>query len=163
MLQRPVFRPDPVGSPGQYKTYVLRQPRDTMIKATCEQVGCEQWARGWDTIIDESTNCGAARPTEMCRWVAVGSACGSCQAHFLRHGAGRTFREGRTQTNLTVFRFESKQRCFTEHQTRPQIYLVRAGDWRQNQGLIRRHVRPGDWVDDFTEHQNRIIERQERG
>ncbi|WP_225840314.1 hypothetical protein [Streptomyces sp. NK08204] len=70
----------------------------------------------------------------------------------------------KTDAGLTVFRFESGQRCFAEHYTRPEIYLVRDGDWRGNPtGRRRQHTRPADWVEDMAENQGRLIELQERG
>jgi hypothetical protein len=63
-----------------------------------------------------------------------------------------------------VFRFDSGQRCFAEHQTNPEQYGVRDGDWRGNPtGRVRAHQRPADWVEDFGEHQIRIADQQQKG
>lgn len=142
---RPVNRIPPLGPTEAYQTYVLRSPRDTRVRAACEQVGCQAWRHGWDTTVDERTELGAQ------------------QAAYIRHQSGRTFREMRTQDGLTVFRFEPGQRCFAEHHTRPEIFLARRGDWRGDLGLIRRHTRPVDWVEDFGEHQQALADRQQQG
>lgn len=131
---------------GAYQTYSITKPRDTLIKAVCEQVGCSAWRHGWESSIDESTELGKK------------------QAEYIRQKSGRTFRELRRANGMTTFRFESGQRCFADHQTRPEIYRVRDGDWRGNPtGRTRVHARPEDWVDDFGTHQLRLVENQERG
>lgn len=131
---------------GAYQTYSITQPHDTLVRAACEQVGCTAWASGWQSTIDESTPLGAQ------------------QAAYIRTQSGRTFREQRTGNGLTVFRFEAHQRCFTNHETRPQLFAVRDGDWRGNPtGRVRQHQRPADWVDDFGEHQLRLINQQQKG
>lgn len=129
-----------------YETYSITSPRDTAVKAACEQVSCPQWRHGWDTAVDESTELGTA------------------QAAYIRSQSGRTFRELRTEAGLTVFRFESGQRCFAEHRTRPEVYLVRDGDFRGNPtGRRRQHTRPQDWVEDFGEHLQLVNDVRARG
>ena len=141
---RPISRITPSGPATAFQTYRIISPPDRQVKAACEQVGCLAWLHGWETRVDESTPLGQA------------------QAAYIRQRSGRTFREMRTG-GLTVFRFLPKQRCFAEHQTRPETFLVRGGDWRQNTGLIREHQRPADWVEDFSLHQDRLSEQQRRG
>lgn len=127
-----------------YKTYQIVSPPDRSIVAACEEVGCVAWLYGWETVVDESTQLGAK------------------QAHYIRGYARRTYRETKRGDGLTVFRFESRQRCFAEHRTRPEVYAVKGGDWRGNpQGIPPRiHTRPADWVEDFAEHQEKL--REER-
>jgi len=141
---RQINRVTPVGPASAYQTYQIAAPADTTIVAACEQVGCASWANGWDTVIDESTPLGAD------------------QAAYIRQQAGRTFRELRREDGLTVFRFESRQRCFAEHRTRPEFYVVKDGDWRASQN-VRRHANADDWVDDFRNHQDQLATRLERG
>ena len=142
---RPLTRITPVGQPDNYQTYSITSPPDRQVKAACEQVGCEAWRHGWQSVIDESTSLGRD------------------QAAYIRTRAGRTFREQRTGAGLTVFVFESGQRCFAEHRTRPEIYAVRSGDWRDYSGPVRRHVRAQDWREDFGEHQLRLVEQRQHG
>jgi hypothetical protein len=142
---RPLTRIEPAMPPQAYKTYQLVSPRDVLVKTACEQVACPAWLNGWESPIDEATDLGRA------------------QAAYIRQQSGRTFAELRTQAGLTVFRFASRQRCFADHQTRPETYLVTRGDWRSEFDLIRRHTRPVDWVDDFAEHQQTLADRLERG
>lgn len=130
-----------------YQTYSITQPRDATVKAACEQVSCAAWRFGWDSVIDESTEQGKN------------------QAFYIRKYSGRTFREMKRGDGLTVFRFESGQRCFAEHQTRPELYAVRDGDCARGNptGQVRRHARAADWVEDFGEHQLRLVDQQQKG
>jgi len=140
------WRIPPQGPAAAYQTYLIRQPRDTSVIQACHEVGCQAWRNGWETVVDERTDLGAS------------------QAAYIRTGSRRTFREQRTEGGLTVFRFESGQRCFTEHRTKPQIFAVRGGDWRGNPSGDRRvHQSPDDWVEDFGEHQIAVAEQTERG
>lgn len=139
-------RIDPNLPVGAYQTYSISAQRDTTVVAACEQVGCPAWTHGWDSVIDESTELGRS------------------QAAYIRTQSRRAFRETKTDAGLTVFRFEAHQRCFAEHRTRPEIYLVRDGDWRGNPtGRRRQHARPADWVEDMQENQGRLAEAQQRG
>ncbi|GGU13282.1 hypothetical protein [Streptomyces violascens] len=141
-----MYRLDPLHAVEAYQTYSITVPPDVLVKAACEQVGCEAWRNGWESVINEATDLGRA------------------QAEYIRTRAGRTFREQRTGGGFTVFRFEAGQRCFAEHQTRPELYAVRDGDWRGNPtGRARQHTRAADWVEDFGEHQQRIADQTEKG
>lgn len=142
---RPINRIPPQGPVGAYQTYTVSSPTDRLVRTACEQAGCLAWRYGWETRVDESTPIGQQ------------------QAHYVRVQSGRTFREFRTQDGLTVFRFEPYQRCFAEHRTRPEFYGVRAGDWRRSLGVLRRHTRAADWVEDFGEHQQRLAEERQKG
>lgn len=145
---RPLHRVDRLLLPAAaYKTYAIDSPRDTTVVAACRQVGCAAWWRGWESLIDESTELGRR------------------QAAYIRHESGRSFREWRTdQPGVVIFRFEAFQRCFTEHRTRPELFTVRGGDWRGNpSGEVYRHTRPADWVDDFAQNLDRVRTAQERG
>ncbi|MGW3025870.1 hypothetical protein [Streptomyces sp. NPDC001221] len=131
---------------GAYQTYSITAPPDTAHRSACERANCQAWRYGWESAIDESTELGQR------------------QAAYIRQQSGRTFREMKTDAGLTVFRFEPHQRCFAEHGTRPEIYLVRDGDWRGNPtGRQRQHTRAQDWVEDFGEHQQRIADQQQKG
>lgn len=141
-----MFRIQPAAPANAYQTYAIRSPHDRTVKAACEVVRCEAWLNGWETQVDESTDLGRA------------------QADYIRRQSGRTFREQHTEAGLTVFRFESRQRCFADHKTRPESYSVRLGDWRAtSRGPARMHVSAADWVEDFGEHQERVADQQRKG
>lgn len=142
-----VFRPqDPLGPVQAYQTWSIRpHPEDRReAKTLCQRVGCRHWREGWESVIDETTQLGKA------------------QAAFIR-GSGRTFREQRTAVGLTVFRFEPYQQCFAEHKTRPDLYLVRGGDYRGNLGRLRVHQRPEDWVEHVQQHMGLLLDERDKG
>lgn len=130
-----------------YVTYRLAQPSDQMIVVACEQAGCPYWTTGWDTIVDEATDLGVA------------------QAAWIRLSAGRTYRERRTGEGLTVFSFEAHQRCFTDHETVPEVYARIGGDHRGNPRGTRPYVHrnPDDWVEDFALNQQAVADQREKG
>jgi hypothetical protein len=129
----------------QYQTYAISSPTDRLVLAACHQVGCPAWTHGWESAIDERTELGQG------------------QALYIRTQGGRTFKESRTGDGLTVFRFDSGQRCFSEHRTRPEVYTVKPGDWRGTYGDTRRHASAADWVDEFGEHQQNLADLIEKG
>ena len=132
--------------PEAVQSYRIHSPRDTAVKTACEQAGCQWWSTGWDTKVDERT------------------PLGQFQASYIRTEAGRSFREMRTADGLTVFRFDPYQRCFDDHVTLPERFLVVGGDWRGNpRGERRVHARADDWVEDFAEHQQVLKDALDRG
>ena len=140
------FRLPPQGPVQVYQTFSVRTRSDRAVKTVCEKVGCPAWRQGWESVIDERTDLGKQ------------------QAAYIRTQSGRTFREQKTAAGLTVFRFESGQRCFAEHQTRPELYLVRDGDYRGNPtGRRRVHTRAADWVEHMQEEFGRFDEDRHRG
>ena len=169
----------PSAPAGAFKTYSFTQRTDLLMRTACEKAGCQDWLRGWRVTADESKDCGV-RGSRVCRWAAAGVLpCGTCQSRYIRFGSGRTFTEQRTGEGLTVFTFASRQRCFAEHKTMPQNFLVRAGDWRNMvwapdahgiwnwrhdpRSIEQVHQSPADWVEDFGLHQQRVAADQARG
>lgn len=126
--------------PGQ--AYRVHMPHDFTVVAACEDVGCDQWRRGWETVCDETTSDGAT----VAAWIRSGQS-------------GRTFAElPRLGGGPAVFRFESRQRCFREHRTRPGRLLVHQGG-----RVAREHTSLRFLAEDYTEHVGRLAEQQERG
>jgi hypothetical protein len=142
------FRFDPQGPVQAYKTYQVKAPRATHFRpATCKEVDCAAYRNGWVTNVDTNT------------------AIGRQQANYIRLHSGRTWAVSEVN-NLASFAFPPGQECFREHSVpleREPLYVVRGGDWRANLGMIRQHVRPADWVDDFATHQQSIADTVERG
>lgn len=131
---------------GAYQTYEIRAPRATHFRpASCAEAGCANFRNGWRVRVE-----GLPAP--------------------LLHAAKNS---GRKYTVLSVAEgetwlvFEAGQSCFAKHEVplgRPELYVVRDGDWRGNPtGRTRTHVRAADWVEDFAEHQLRVAEQVERG
>jgi hypothetical protein len=121
------------------RDYLLRMPKDISIVAACSEVGCENWLYGWDTILDEGTPEGR----DGANWIRSGQS-------------RRDFTEMRGG-DVTVFRFGPHQRCFGEHRTRPQRFLVRAGQQLSARSGLR------DWIDDLGEHAGQLEDQLKRG
>jgi hypothetical protein len=147
MMPEP-FRVPPRMDPTAYKTYRIQAPKATHYrKATCREVDCPNFASGWLTTVDVSTELGAR------------------QANYIRLHSGRSFTYVEVGT-LVSFTFPAGQACFQEHTRpldRPEIYTVTPGDYRAATGETRRHRNADDWVDDFAEHQNRLHTEHEKG
>lgn len=136
----------PQGQPQDYQTFQVTTPRDGGVLTACKDAGCQAYAHGWESTVDERTPYGRG------------------QAHYIRWQSGRTHRERKTADGLTVFTFEAFQRCFQEHYTRPEIYVVRGGDWRGNPtGAFRRHENSGDWLEHFALNQQKLSDQAQQG
>jgi hypothetical protein len=131
------------------QTYSVHAPAEThFVDATCEDVGCDAHAYGWKTIVDTATDRGAG------------------QAFYIRNDRTRSHTEERREDGMTVFLFKPGQRCFTKHRrrtARPEIFVVRDGDWRGNPtGRVQR-MRTGEWLDRFGNHMENLRKTIERG
>lgn len=145
-----MFRIEPSMPASAYKTYQILQPAQTHFRdATCQEVDCEAYAKGWVTTIDVATELGAK------------------QANYIHLHSRRHFSYVQTGT-IVSFTFPAGQKCFRQHKVsleRDQIYVVRDGDWRGNpRGTApRRHSNAADWLDDFANHQDKIAREIENG
>lgn len=146
------FRLPPMLPVTAVKTYSIAAPRATHWRAaTCAEVECENHTHGWVSDIDESTEDGQ-------KW-----------AFLIRKRSGRSYTETRLDSGVTRFAFGPGQTCFqaSEHKLpngRPELYVVRGGDWRGNpRGEIQQGLTPGQWTDDFGQHQEVLADRLKRG
>ncbi len=135
-----------------FKTYGVSMPvRTHWISATCEDISCGPYLNGWKTVVPD----------------------GSDHAQLIRSADFRRryrYSETAVEGGLTEFIFPPGQSCFqaSSHRVpleRPAVFSVRGGDWRGNpMGIPARvHVRAQDWVEDFSEHQDKIASAIERG
>jgi hypothetical protein len=151
---RPVNRIQPVGPVQAYKTYSVASPVETHWRpATCAEVDCPAHLNGWATTLMRGSD-----DERFLRRVCRGEA----------DGYRRNFTEHAQPDGFVQFIFSAGQTCFAirKHRAplgRPEIYVVRGGDWRGSTGVIRRHTRPEFWVEDFGEHQQRISDAQAKG
>lgn len=147
MFQRPINRVEPAMPAGAYKTYQIAAPLGSHFRpATCAEIDCPDYLNGWRVRVENLT------PDLL---------------HAART-SGRRYREVPVAAGETWLSFEAGQPCFRagEHRKRlerPELFIVRGGDWRQQVGEARRHTRAEDWVDDFANHQSRIADVQGRG
>jgi hypothetical protein len=142
-------RPDPLLPASAYKTYSIVAPLSTHHRpATCAEVDCPPYLNGWRVRVETLT------PEDL---------------HLVKN-AGRKWVERRVAEGETWLVFEAGQPCFkaSEHRTRldrPELFIVRDGDHRGNprRTPVRQHVRPGDWVEDFAEHQQGLADAHQEG
>lgn len=142
-----ITRIKPVGPVQAYKTYQVSAPRSHWRPATCAEVNCRDYLNGWEMMVHRTDE-------------AV--------LHAVRH-SGRPFTENPADpSGFILFSFEAGAACRTPSRHRiqvvPEIYVVRGGDWRGNPtGMKRQHRNPDEFVEDFGEHQLKIIELAKRG
>lgn len=166
VFQVPATRFPPRMPPQAYKTYHVARPmlveRDGTARpgshwraATCQEVDCAAYRRGWKTVIDVSRRARGGLPSGM------------AQANFIRLHAGRHFTAVQ-DGDLVTFTFPPGQKCFTQHRIpvgREPIFAVTGGDWRGNPTGMRpvRFANHRRFVDDFGEHQQRLADRYKKG
>lgn len=146
-----MFRLDPLMPAQNYKTYEMKAPQSTHFKSVgCEEASCPNMENGWMSFINEATELGKG------------------QAHYIRKQSRRQFAEERAVDGTTKFIFSPGQQCFEVHKKRIEktpLFFVRGGDWRGNPRGTRpyQHKNADDWVEDFSEHQDEIATRLNRG
>jgi len=126
-----------------YTSYQIVAPISTHFRpATCEEVGCSHYRDGWQIRVEGL----------------------SPQMLHTATQSGRRFRRVPVAEGETWLLFEAGQPCFkaSTHKTRldrQEFYYRRPGDWRGNPTGERPylHQRPENWVEDFAEHQDKII------
>lgn len=160
-MQR-INRAAPALGVAAYQTYRIASPPSTHTRpATCAEADCDARRHGWRTVVDERTDLGMSQAAYV-RHECVADSLAASPA-----GRGRRrYIESRSPEGLTVFTFAAGQQCFAQHRVsleRPELYIVRGGDWRQNLGLVRRHTQAEHWVEDFATNQDRIKALRQRG
>jgi hypothetical protein len=138
----------PQGAVQDYKTYQIVSPLSTHWRpATCAEIDCPDFLKGWRLRVE-------GLPPEMLQ------AAKTC---------GRKFTELDVTENEHWLVFESGQPCFRAAQHRAlldkqEIFIVRDGDFRGNPtGNVRKHTRPDHWVEDFSEHQDKLARQTQQG
>lgn len=140
---RPLNRPVPALPVGGMQTYGIVSPLETHFRpASCAEVDCEPYRHGWRIRLEGLT------PQDV---------------HAATH-SGRRWRRVEVGPAETYLEYEAGQACFraaTHRKSleRPELYVVRGGDWRASTGVIRRHTSAGSWVDDFATHQEQVAKR----
>lgn len=133
------------------QTFQVVAPPSTHTKpAKCEDVQCEQYAKGWKMRLDLNTDLGRM------------------QAHYIKYDSGRSYKVVKQENGLVDLEFKGGQPCFQEHRVRidrPEVYRVKGGDHRGNplKTLTRVHKKPEFWVEEFAENQDRLKTAIERG
>ena len=148
---RPVNRVNPSMPARAMQTFQIVAPKETHTRvATCEEVECAQYLRGWRMKIDLNTELGQR------------------QAHYIKYSAGRSYKKLGARDGLVELEFAPNQPCFAEHRLpigRPEIFRVKGGDHRGNplRTVTRTHKKPEHWVEEFALNQDRLKTQIERG
>jgi len=131
-----------------YQTFQISAPLETHWRsASCAEVDCPQYLNGWRVRLEGLS--------EEDRWAI--------------HRSGRKFERHEIAAGETWLMFEAGQSCFaaSEHKLplgRPELFVVRGGDWRGNPTKeFRQHTSADSWVDEFATNQDKIAEVIERG
>lgn len=144
-----INRPIPLLPPSARKTFSILMPTEShWRKATCAEVDCPRYLRGWKSQVEVMT---------------------PRQIHLIKAAKYR-YRELRVKPGETWWVFEAGQPCFqaADHRIRlgkPELFVVRDGDWRGNprRTPVIRHKRPEFWVEQFSEHQAKLARAREAG
>lgn len=148
---RPINRINPRIGPENMQTFQVEAPISTHTrKASCEEVECAQYLRGWKMTIDLNTDLGQR------------------QGRYIKHSSGRSYKTVSQHDGLVELEFSANQPCFREHRVRlerPEIYRVKGGDWRGNplRSPVRVHKKAEWWLEEFKENQERVKRAQEKG
>jgi len=140
----------PLMGPESYKTYAVVSPLSTHFrKATCAEADCAYYRDGFQVRVE------GLAPQVL---------------HAVQH-SGRKYTVQKVAEGETYLAFEAGQPCLRAalHRVRvsdrPPLYVVRDGDWRGNPRRTkdRVHHTPDNWLDDFADHQQRIVDEIAKG
>lgn len=131
------------------QSFEIASPVETHHKViSCKEAGCQRYRDGWRTVLDVSTLEGAR------------------QARWIINYSGRKYKLEEVG-NVLTFTFPAFQRCFGKHTKpleRPELYIVRDGDWRGNPtGKTMQHTRPEHWVEHSAETLDKLRTAQQKG
>lgn len=135
----------PRGRPSQWQTFSVHRPLATHWRpATCEEVACPDFLRGWRLRVE------GLDPRDV---------------HLATH-CGRSFQRVEGGPGETWLIFKAGQACFqaarhVKQLERPELYVLRGGDWRQL-GEPQK-LSPESWLDSFGENQEKLHDAKERG
>lgn len=129
-------------------TYSIKAPMSThWKKATCVEFGCISYHKGWKVRLDTLTP-----DLKETMWKS-----------------GRKFTVAAVSELENWAVFEAGQPCFAEstHKVRvgrPELFIVRGGDWRGNpRGEERVHTGIANWIDDMETNRDKLMTRLKQG
>jgi hypothetical protein len=146
-MSRPLNRPAPALPVGTMQTFSIRVPEVTHYRpASCAEVDCPNYLHGWRIRVEGLT-------AELLH-----------EARNYGHHRQLDVAEGETWLV-----YEAGQPCFqaSTHRVRldrPELYVVRGGDWRGNPTQrVLRHSGPDPWLDDFQTNQQTLADLEKKG
>jgi hypothetical protein len=143
------MRMKPKMAPKAYRSFEVHNPLTTHYrKVSCKDMECQHHLAGWSSTVDVTTGQGQT-------WARAIRA------------SGRRFTVVRDGAHLT-FHFPAGQSCFqSPHQVplgRPEIFVVRDGDWRANPtGRVDKNIRPAEFVERMAENLDTLTGGIQRG
>lgn len=142
------MRVAPKMDPRFYQSFEIHSPIATHYRTvSCRDMECQHYLAGWVSKFDVSTQQGRA-------WaIAVRQS-----------GRRYTFEQHGTEV---TFKFPPGQTCFqAPHKVaveRPELFVVRDGDWRDNPTGRKAHVRPREFVERMADNLDYIHSEMKRG
>jgi hypothetical protein len=143
------FRLPPKMDPTAYRSFEVHSPLKTHFREVrCQDADCQHHLGGWVSVIDVTTPEGKG-------WAAAIKR------------SGRRFTAELSPSGV-VFRFPAGQQCFkSPHRVplgRPEIFVVRDGDWRGNpSGRTSGVIRPGEFVERMAENLDVLSTETQKG
>jgi hypothetical protein len=139
----------PILGPENYKTFSISKPRATHTRpATCAEVQCDHHVNGWKNKVALTDEVSLA-------WIKAS-----------RYG----YHQESINEGFVTYKFHAGQICFctncqnhTVSLDRPELYVVRGGDWRGDprHEKPRVHTRPEHWVEDMQENLDKVRKDRE--
>lgn len=152
---RALNRATPTLPASAMKTYSIRAPLATHWRpAGCQEANCANWRNGWRIHIEHVTR----------------MANGELLLRDIKQ-SGKRFRVVDEGVGKTYWEFEAGQSCFDgdlmRHKVRvgrPELFVVRGGDWRGNPREEQRvHTGIADWIEDMSETRDKLMTRLAQG
>lgn len=121
--------------------------RTHFSKATCEEVACDKFIRGWDTTLLEGDR-----------------GLGDKMAWVIRNGPEKfSFTEMRLEDGSTLFHFSAGQRCFQRALHRKRILELNPHYYvRTLQDGVHK-LNSGSWMGLMHDHQDKLLTAHQRG
>lgn len=135
--------------PTAYRSFEVHAPAETHYRSvSCREMECQHHLAGWTSKVDVTTEQGRRQASAV-------RASGRRYTH-IRDGA------------IVTFWFAPGQSCFqAPHKVptgRPEIYVVRDGDWRGNPtGRVDRNIRSSEFVERMAENLGALTDGIQRG
>lgn len=154
----PLNRATPTLPVHAMKTYGVKAPLSTHWRpAGCKESDCANYRHGWrihiELIVERRQQGKGELLLEQIKL------------------SGKRFRVVQEGPGKTYWEFEAGQSCFDgdlmRHRVRvgkPELFVVRGGDWRGNpRGEQRVHNNIENWIDDMSEHRDKLLTRLAQG
>lgn len=151
---RALTRIMPKGPAHLYRTYSVEAPPWHWKPAGCAEADCANRRHGWR--IHVQTVAGLANGDLLLRDIKA---------------SGKRYRVVDEGPGKTYWEFEAGQTCFDgdlmRHKIRigrPELFLVKGGDWRGNpRGEQTQILTPENWVDSIQNLRDKLMTRHARG